>query len=64
MNEHLVVEIVIPWRYDLGWDEDYINENRIKCVKDSIAETGAIEATFKKAILGVGEEEYNIKLRG
>ena len=63
MRELLVIELKIPWRYDLGWKETEVNSRRIEWLKDCIEDTSAIEATFIKAHVGTKHEEhYNLNL--
>ena len=65
MNEILVIELKIPWRYDLGWDQKDINKYRIEFAKFCIEDTACIEATLVKAVVAVGPPDiYNIKLIG
>lgn len=63
MNEILVIELKIPWRYDLGWDGDFIKSQRIEFIKSCIQDTAAVEATFTKADTVQGVIEYNHKIR-
>jgi len=62
MNEILVIELKIPWRYDLGWSTDEINRQRIKWAKNCIEEAPAIEATLLQAVTAGGIEKFNYDL--
>ena len=62
MNEILVVELKIPWRYDLSWENDEIDERRIEWLKQCVEDACATEAILVRAETGVGKEEYGVDL--